>query len=165
VKKVTLTGVPTRPISWFGLVCFIVLVLSLVSKGEAQLARSRVEEILPTKNAPSESRKQIFRNVKEFRRYLQRLDEWLAITGLDENVEIYALKAGQSVLFDHAVLCIKHYQYKDRYNCHLSLTTTTTREEEEEEEEKVGFGQEKSLRFPCDLAMRDPEVRHRYIKM
>ncbi|KAL5112216.1 hypothetical protein TcWFU_005798 [Taenia crassiceps] len=81
VRKVTLAGIPTRPISWFGLVCLIVIVLSFVSKSEALFARSSVEEILPSKSGLTESRKQIFRNVKEFRRYLQRLDEWLAITG------------------------------------------------------------------------------------
>nr|CDS22767.1 neuropeptide [Echinococcus granulosus] len=81
VKKVTLVSNPIRPISWFGLACLVIIVLSYVSEGEAHFDRASVEEILPSKSGPAEARKQIFRNVREFRRYLQRLDEWLAITG------------------------------------------------------------------------------------
>ena len=43
--------------------------------------RPTLQEILPGKSEYGGNRKQIFRNMKEFRRYLQRLDEWLAITG------------------------------------------------------------------------------------
>ena len=43
--------------------------------------RPILEDIPPSKIDYNEDRKQLFRNIKEFRRYLQRLDEWLAITG------------------------------------------------------------------------------------
>lgn len=61
--------------------CLMLVMLALVSRAEISFNNANSDEVLPIKEKTIKDRKPIFRSVRELRRYLQQLDEWLAITG------------------------------------------------------------------------------------
>uniref|UniRef100_A0A5K3EV31 GLUCAGON domain-containing protein n=1 Tax=Mesocestoides corti TaxID=53468 RepID=A0A5K3EV31_MESCO len=71
--------------SWFVLLCLVCLMPPFVARVDAQRARLNLDAILGERGRSAsqtgDRKKQIFQDMKEFRRYLQRLEEWLAITG------------------------------------------------------------------------------------
>ncbi|KAM3181315.1 hypothetical protein ACTXT7_014614 [Hymenolepis weldensis] len=70
--------------SWFKVLCFAIFMAALVLRVESRYMRSDTNNLFSTKEEISMDRKPVFRNVQELRRYLEQLDEWLAITDSDE---------------------------------------------------------------------------------
>lgn len=70
-----------RRYSWFKVLCFAICMATLMLRAESRYMRSDTNNLFSTKEEISMDRKPVFRNVQELRRYLEQLDEWLAITG------------------------------------------------------------------------------------
>nr|CDS31919.1 neuropeptide [Hymenolepis microstoma] len=54
---------------------------TLVLGTESRYIRTDADDLFSINDEISLDRKPVFRNVQELRRYLEQLDEWLAITG------------------------------------------------------------------------------------
>ncbi|VUZ46864.1 unnamed protein product [Hymenolepis diminuta] len=56
--------------------CLVLVLMAFVSDAKSTYATSNTDEVIPPK-----VRGPLFRTARELRRYLEQLDEWLAITG------------------------------------------------------------------------------------
>ncbi|VDN99714.1 unnamed protein product [Rodentolepis nana] len=70
-----------RRYSCFNFLCFFIFVTTLVLGTESRYIGPDMEDLFSANYEFSLDRKPVFRNVQELRRYLEQLDEWLAITG------------------------------------------------------------------------------------